>query len=252
MGKRLEISDMPPLTVEMHEELRRLERELQNALDSCCSSHELLDKHAAFEYARTYAVKFYDCFYSFYSRVPDETYRPHWRPASETFAFNRVVQCIENNLSVSRYFAADTTRVERIKRTISDQAKKQPILERVPSLASAYAASGVDIASGSPLLKMVAAASTSSHLQPPNAPSVWAPVPPAPRQRIGRSLHSEKAAQRMEAYIQTKGITQTQFSVAVDADPKTLYRFRKTGKVEKSVAIRIANAMGITLEQFTD
>ncbi len=32
MGKRLEISDMPPLTVEVHSELRLLERKLQNAL----------------------------------------------------------------------------------------------------------------------------------------------------------------------------------------------------------------------------
>jgi hypothetical protein len=108
--------------------------------------------------------------------------------------------------------------------------------------ASAYAASGVDIASGSPLMIMAATAGRRAHLQPSNVQS---------GKRIGRSIHSEKAAQRMEAYIQDKGITQTQFSVAVNADTKTLYRFRRTGKVEKSVAKRIAEAMGITLEQFT-
>ena len=123
------------------------------------------------------------------------------------------------------------------------QAQMTGTLKYDDSVAAAYTAMGVDIASGSPLLKMVAAtAGRGAHSQPSNVQS---------GKRIGRSIHSEKAAQRMEAYIQDKGITQTQFSVAVNADTKTLYRFRRTGKVEKSVARRIAEAMGITLEQFT-
>jgi hypothetical protein len=123
MGKRLEISDMPPLTVEMHGELRLLERKLQNALGECCSAHDLIDPHAAFEYTRTYATKFYDCFYAFYSGIPDSHYRPHWRPASERFAFDRVVQCIKNELLVARYFSSDASRIDRITRTITDHAK---------------------------------------------------------------------------------------------------------------------------------
>jgi len=125
-------------------------------------------------------------------------------------------------------------------KTSDQRSKMSPLLGKQ---ASAYAAAGIDIASASPLLMMMAAsAAQGKQLQPSNLQS---------GKRIGRSIHSEKAARRMEVYIQEKGITQTQFSVAVNADPKTLYRFRRTSKVEKSVATRIATAMGITLEQFT-
>jgi hypothetical protein len=254
MGKILEVSDMPPLTLEVTGQLRAMERDLRLALGSCCDNYGLVDREAAFEYARTYAISFYDCFYNFYSRIPDGTYRPHWRPASERFAFQRVVRCIENNSAVKVLFF-DPERKARVWKTISDHAERNAIPVAFSTAltgkqASAYAASGVDIASGSPLLLMAASAARGAHLQPPNIPSVGAPVLTAPHKRIGRSIHSEKAAQRMEAYIQGKGITQTQFSVAVNADPKTLYRFRKYGKVEKSVAKRIADNMGITLEEF--
>ena len=49
---------MPPLTEEMHAELRSIERNLRNKLFSCCDSYELEDEGAAFEYVRTYAVIF--------------------------------------------------------------------------------------------------------------------------------------------------------------------------------------------------
>jgi hypothetical protein len=256
MEKPLEVSDMPPLTLELTERLRAMERDLRLALGSCCNNYNLVDREAAFEYVRSYAVRFYDCFYGFYSQIPDESYRPHWRPASERFAFQRVMKCVENISSVENLFF-ESGRKGRIQKTISDHAEPIAIPVAFPTMplgkqASTYAASGVDIASGPPLLKMAATvAARGTHLQPPNVPSVWAPVLPATNKRIGRSIQSERAAQRMESYIQDKGITQTQFSVTVNADTKTLYRFRRTGKVEKSVAKRIADAMGITLEQFT-
>ena len=96
MGKTFEASDMPPLTEEIHDELRAIERELCSVLFKCCGSYSLDDPEAAFEYTRTYAIKFYDCFYRFYSKNPDPVYQPHWRPASERFAFQRVIRCIEN------------------------------------------------------------------------------------------------------------------------------------------------------------
>ncbi len=248
MEKKYEPSDMPPLSREMHDDLRGLERQFGKELKRCMSSmDELFDPNAAFEYARTFSIDFYDLFYGFYSHYPD--YKEHWRPASETFALQRVVQCL-NNHSVLHAFLNHDHRIERIRRTISDHAKPIPLPKLPHTLTSAYAASGVEITSSSPPL--LQAAARVAQLHPPNIPSVWA-VPPltAPRKRIGRSIHSEKAARRMEAYFQDKCITQTQFSVTVDADIKTLYRFRKTGKVDKSVAKRIADAMGITLEQFT-
>jgi hypothetical protein len=52
----------------------------------------------------------------------------------------------------------------------------------------------------------------------------------------------------MEEYIQKKGITQTAFAISVQADEKTLRRFRKSGRVDKAVAQRIAEAMHISLD----
>jgi len=124
MGNRLEVSDMPPLTLEMHSDLRGLERKLQIALSNCCSSRELLDPHAAFEYVRTYSIQFYDCFYGFYSEYPDPAYRRHWQSASEKFAFDRIVQCIQNDYFVAAYFSSDTTLVTRIRRTIKNHAER--------------------------------------------------------------------------------------------------------------------------------
>jgi hypothetical protein len=251
MGKRLEISDMPPLTVEVHSELRLLERKLQNALGECCSLHDLIDPHAAFEYTRTYATEFYDCFYAFYSGIPDSKYRARWRPASETFAFDRVVQCIKNELLVARYFASDASRVERIKRTISDHAKgiEKPEANH-PALtgkqAAAFARAGIDMASASPLMLMAhAAAQESARREGPTSRLT------APKRRIPRSIHSESATKKLEDYLNAKGLSQTQFAIRINVDPKTLYRFRTTGNVGKSVAQAIAQAMGITLEEFT-
>src|ERR1700735_3048032 len=161
MEKRLEHSDMPPLTVEMHSDLRALENRLRLALGRCCNGYDLIDSHAAFEYVRTYATQFYDCYYRFYSQTPDPKYRPHWRPASETFAFDRVVHCIENSYSVLGYFRSDAARVERIKRTIKDHAEQNSLPERFPTLPAGkrtipWAAAGIDITS-SPILMAIAA-----------------------------------------------------------------------------------------------
>lgn len=220
MENPLKTSDMPPLTLEVTKKLRGMERDLQSDLGSCCNNYDLTDREAAFEYVRTYAVKFYECFYSFYSQILDPRYRPHWRPASETFAYQRVLKCIKNNSATRSAFYFDNDRGARIRRTISDYADRHSIPEKIATL------------------------------QSPNRSSVFVPVLTSPRKRISRSIESKKAAQRLEAYIEDKGITQTDFSVAVNVDPKTLYRFRRSGKVAKSVAKRIAEEMSITLDQF--
>jgi hypothetical protein len=131
MGKPLEVSDMPPLTREIHKELRQLETLLNRDLLSCCGEYHLADPHAAFEYTRTAATEFFDCFYRFYSENPDPQYREHCRPASERFAFGRIVKCLEDISSVEDYFKRNQDRVDRIKRTISDHAQKVAPLAHV-------------------------------------------------------------------------------------------------------------------------
>lgn len=240
MGKTFEASDMPPLTKEMHQELRLLEWELRSAFSKCCNSYSLDDSQAAFEYARTYAVKFYDCYYGFYSKDRNPIYQPHWRPASEALALQRVVKCIEDMDVIHTYFKRNSDLVARIQKTISAHAEPIPLV--TGKQASAYIASGIDIASGSPLLKMAVAAAQTSGLQ-------MAPTSAQPKRRIPRSIQSKSAVKKLEDYLNNKGLSQTEFAVRINVDQKTLYRFRATGKVGKPVAQAIAQAMGITLEE---
>lgn len=98
----------------------------------------------------------------------------------------------------------------------------------------------------SPLLMMVRDATQNAQKQASTIPTQT-----ASKRRIPRSIHSESAAKKMEDYLNVKGLSQTQFAIQINVDPKTLYRFRATGKVGKPVAQTIALAMGITLEEFT-
>jgi Cro/C1-type helix-turn-helix DNA-binding protein len=246
MGNPLEESDMPPLTLEMHRKLRAFEHGLRVALGECSGSHSLIDPDAAFEYARTYAVKFYDCFYDFYSQIPDPSYKPHWSPASQRFSLQRVVRCLQSDYNVEQFFRTNPDRVTRIKKTIAEHAKTAggdfSVLGRQ---ASDYARAGIDMASASPLMLMAHAAAQESARRGGTAPPLA-----APKRRIPRSIHSESAAKKLEDYLNAKGVSQTQFAIRINVDPKTLYRFRTTGNVGKPVAQAIAQAMGITLEEF--
>jgi hypothetical protein len=125
MGKDLEVSDMPVLSDEMHVQLRTLERNLLEKLSHCCHSYDLRDPEAAFEYVRTYATKFFDCFYDFYSHSPDPQYHPHCRPAAEKLAYQRVMKCIENYTSVESFFRRSLDRPGRIRKTISNHAEQR-------------------------------------------------------------------------------------------------------------------------------
>jgi hypothetical protein len=121
MDNHIEVSDMPPLTDHFHAELRVLEGILIRHLNGCCGYSGLVDPNAAFEYARTFGVKFYDCFFDFYSKSQNPAYRPHCRPASEKFALQRVEKCLSNSRSFDT-FLAQHDRHRRLKKTISEHA----------------------------------------------------------------------------------------------------------------------------------
>ena len=155
MEKPVEPSDMPPLTELEHAELRAMERELRNCLSSCALDYKVKDPDAAFEYLRTYAVKFFDFYYNYYDTVANETYRPHLRSASEKFAYRRVLICMENSRAFDN-FLMSSSRATRLKTTISENADLYEPLPKpnlAPTIPDRYAAAGVDVASGSPLLK---------------------------------------------------------------------------------------------------
>jgi hypothetical protein len=70
-------------------------------------------------------------------------------------------------------------------------------------------------------------------------------VPRLPNKRLSASITSRVAANRMEAYIQSKQISQTEFATAADTTERTIRAFRRTGKVRRDIFGGIARAMGI-------
>jgi DNA-binding XRE family transcriptional regulator len=67
--------------------------------------------------------------------------------------------------------------------------------------------------------------------------------------RVPRSIQSMSAVEKMERYREQMGLGQTEFAGRLGVDPKTLYKFRRTGKIDKKIAAVIANAIGITVEE---
>jgi len=73
--------------------------------------------------------------------------------------------------------------------------------------------------------------------------------PETKRERLKGTITSLLAARKMEAYINAKGMTQTEFAIQAQTTDRTLRSFRKTGNVRKSILDSIAKAMGKTREE---
>jgi hypothetical protein len=67
--------------------------------------------------------------------------------------------------------------------------------------------------------------------------------------RLQSTVTSELAARRMEAYMDSKGIGQTELARIVGTTDRTLRTFRKKGKVRRDIFDAIAKAMGTTRER---
>jgi len=249
MENLLEESDMPPLTLEMHKKLRAFEHGLRLALGECSGSHSLHDPEAAFEYARTYAVKFYDCFFDFYSQIPDPSYKPHWSPASERFSLQRVVRCLQNDYNVEQFFKNNPDRTTRIKKTIAEHAKKANVDFSILTgkQSASYARAGIDVASASPLLKMA----LTPQMSPPSAYKPLLPLvitPPKPK-RLSAHITNSTAARKMQEFMDSHCLNQTEFAIQANTSDKTIRKFRRTGQIKRSIVPDIAKAMGITKEE---
>lgn len=64
--------------------------------------------------------------------------------------------------------------------------------------------------------------------------------------RLPSSINSPRAAKRMEAYIQEKGLSQTDFAMHVRTTDRTLLHFRRTGNLRRTIFTRVAEEMGTT------
>lgn len=74
-----------------------------------------------------------------------------------------------------------------------------------------------------------------------------APSPPEKR-RFSGIVTSRSAANKMESYIESKGLGFTDFASRAGTTDRTLRKFRKTGKVRRDILRGIAHAMGLKIE----
>jgi hypothetical protein len=80
----------------------------------------------------------------------------------------------------------------------------------------------------------------------PKKPSVVIPIPP---KRWPASIGSPAAARKMEAFILAKGMDLTEFAIQVGTTDKTLRKFRRTGRIKRSIFNDIAKAMNLTRDE---
>jgi len=205
---------MPPQSLEFHQDLRRLEDQFGKALLSCIAGYSLGDPIAAFEYARTYATKFYDKFLNFYSQFPG--YRQHWQTASEAFALQRTLHCIDN-ISILPDFFGRESRIAKITKTISDHAQSTATaLIEIEKAFVPYSASK------NPLLAMMEAKAEAAHRA---RAQVWAPVPPqATESQANEASPTEVAplAERRARMLET-------YKAKIGASNRKIYEARNSG-----------------------
>jgi DNA-binding Xre family transcriptional regulator len=70
-----------------------------------------------------------------------------------------------------------------------------------------------------------------------------------PKSRLKATVDSPIAARRMEAFLASKGIGQTDFASSVGTTDRTLRAFRKTGGVRRNIFDEIAKNMNMTKEE---
>jgi hypothetical protein len=116
-------SYMPPLSEDMHEALRDIENEFRNKLASCCRSYRVHDPDLAFEYARTWAVKFFDCCFEYYSNFI--AYQDRWSEASQKLALQRVKKCIDDIETIRFSFQTNRDQMLSITMTVSERAEEK-------------------------------------------------------------------------------------------------------------------------------
>jgi len=63
------------------------------------------------------------------------------------------------------------------------------------------------------------------------------------------SVHSLDAVRRIEAFMDAKGLTQTEFAIRAKTTDRTIRKIQKTALIKRTMLADIAEAMGITKEE---
>ena len=67
--------------------------------------------------------------------------------------------------------------------------------------------------------------------------------------RLESAITSSVAVRRLEAYLKSGVVSQTEFATKAGTTDRTIREFRRTGKVRRSIFDQIAKAMGLTREE---
>jgi hypothetical protein len=248
--------DLPHLTVDEVSNRDHQESRLRTQLSACWRGDDF-DVERAFHIIRACAVEIIDVVYPAYRKKTG--FAARWVPLIVNEAIHRTLINSEDhvrngvlNLSLDQLGKIlETTLVDHLK-THPELISPSDFYAAFPKLwtpappaklapppppgeyASAYSASGIDIASGSPLLVMAMTAARGAHPQSP---------------RLSSQITSPSAARKMEAFMEDNALNQTEFAIQANTSDKTIRKFRQTGKVKRSILTGIASAMGITKEE---
>jgi lambda repressor-like predicted transcriptional regulator len=83
-----------------------------------------------------------------------------------------------------------------------------------------------------------------SPIEPQATDSINSPA----AKRLSSQIYSPSAAEKMSAYMNRKGLNQTEFSIQAGTSDKTIRKFIKTGYIKRSILTGIAKAMKISRE----
>jgi hypothetical protein len=67
--------------------------------------------------------------------------------------------------------------------------------------------------------------------------------------RLPRSIGTPEAVGAAISYMESKGLTETQFGNQFQSTDRTVRSFRKSGKMRRSIFEAMAKSMGLTIEE---
>ena len=96
------------------------------------------------------------------------------------------------------------------------------------------------------LIASVEGSKFQTSLPPKSAPKSASPIR---SDRMPFTVHSPVAVERIEAFMDKKGFTQTEFAIQANTTDKTISKIRKTALIKRSMLYGIAKTLGITREE---
>ena len=251
-GKGFDLSSQPDLPPKSHATLSALTVKRNGLIGElgafCIREYWCYDLPRAKDFLRSYACSFYDLLKEAYSH---QIYIWDREKQIADEAVQITIACWDNFNVAEQEEPWDETLRNAIVlhnggRPLRGDA--EPQTQRVnPFSQSNYAASGVDITSGSPLLKMAMTPQLGS-------PSAYKPLlplvvtPPKPK-RLSAQVDCRPAAALIDKYIHSQAISLTELATKAQTTDRTLRRLRKDGRIHRDILKRLARAMNIGVDK---